>query len=355
MLNRLHAMEIVTLTTMLGGWGQPLSEKIISAVTGSSGSSGVDAVISVAGYSNLSDPLYQDSYKGTPGLRWKKRVACEKKVAQSVLVDDDSVQLEIAETVTAETPAVADVASSGASSAATVAPAAVLVQVISKNITKTATQPSLLSAWGAGGTWHERNGSVFAPEEVFFPTVLSLLGYLRDSTSTENGVTSTGVKIAAVTFAEWAKKGDANPIAYDRFDAQLVQRMRATGAVFGRKFTQNSVTVSEWSRVVENCGANNNTQQRAYDRSRSPQDRPHNDDNNTRNHYVQNNNRGNGDRYSNYSKNDRDYNNNNRYRDSRHNDNRNYEQRNYDNRNYNNDRYDSREGRDYSDNKRRKY
>ena len=351
MLNRLHAMEIVTLTKMLGGWGQPLSKKIVST---NKGNSGVDAVTNVAEYSNLFDPLYQDSYKGTTGLRWKELIVGETKDA----VGSDSVQSEITETVTAETPAVADVdvTSSGTASVATIDPAAVLVSNISSNITKTAPQPSLLSAWGSGGTWHEHNGSVFAPEEVFFPTVLSLLGYLRDNTSTDTGdATSTGVKITAVTFAEWAKKGDANPIAYDYFDAQLVQRMRSTGAVFGRKFTQNSVTVSEWSRLVEDCSAKSNTQHSSYDRQRSPQDRYHNDYNNTRNHYVQNNNRRDGDRYSNYAKNDRDYHDNNRYRDSRNNDNRNNDQRNYDNRNYNNDRYDSREGRDYSDNKRRKY
>ena len=343
-------MEIVTLTKMLGGWGQPLSKKIVST---NKGNSGVDAVTNVAEYSNLFDPLYQDSYKGTTGLRWKELIVGETKDA----VGSDSVQSEITETVTAETPAVADVdvTSSGTASVATIDPAAVLVSNISSNITKTAPQPSLLSAWGSGGTWHEHNGSVFAPEEVFFPTVLSLLGYLRDSTITDNDISSTGVKIAAVTFAEWAKKGDANPIAYNYFDAHLLQRMRATGAVFGRKFTQNSVTVSEWSRVVEDCRAINNTRYGSYDRHRSPQHRYHNDYNNTRNQNAQYDNRRDGDRFSNYSKNDRDYNDYNRCKDNRYGDNRNYDQRNYDNRNYNSERYDSREGRDYSDNKRRKY
>ena len=73
-----------------------------------------------------------------------------------------------------------DFVSSGAASATIIDP-------VSRNITQIASQPSLLSAWCASGTWHEPNGCVFAPEKVFSPTVLSLLGYLRDSTTTENG------------------------------------------------------------------------------------------------------------------------------------------------------------------------
>lgn len=119
---------------------------------------------------------------------------------------------------------------------------------------------ALLSAWGRGGTWHERNSSVFAPEEVFFPTMLSLLGYLRADhvSSTANSSANSGVmttpsgevKIAAVTFAEWAKRGDANPIQYAHCDANLVKRMRRSGALFGRKFAPGSASWSQWQDVM---------------------------------------------------------------------------------------------------------
>lgn len=362
MLNRLHAMEIVTLSKMLGGWGQPLvANKVI-------GSSSQGVVVNVATYSNHFDPMYVDSYKGTPGLRWKEVIVSETKiVSQSADVSDvtttngkGSAKAEITESIAVETADAVSVAPSSSSCGAAVLEPPVVesepVATSSRNITKLAKQPSLLSAWGAGGTWHEHNGSVFASEEVFFPTVLSLLGYLRDSTRTDSGdITSTGVKIAAVTFAEWAKKGDANPIAYDYFDAQLVQRMRVSGAVFGRKFAQNSVTVSEWSRAVEDCSASNNSQRGSYGRQYSSQGRYHDDYNNTRNHNSQHSYRNDDDRYSNYSSNDRSYNDNDRYRNNRYDNNRGYDQRNYDNRSYGDNRYDSHGGRDYSDSKRRKY
>lgn len=41
----------------------------------------------------------------------------------------------------------------------------------------------LVSAFGPGGTWEESRGGVFAPEEVFFPTMLCLLGYIQPENS----------------------------------------------------------------------------------------------------------------------------------------------------------------------------
>ena len=38
----------------------------------------------------------------------------------------------------------------------------------------------LVKAFGPGGSWSEVKGGVFAPEEVFFATMLSILGYIRD-------------------------------------------------------------------------------------------------------------------------------------------------------------------------------
>lgn len=37
----------------------------------------------------------------------------------------------------------------------------------------------IVSAFGPGGQWSERKGGVFAPEEVFFATMLGILGYLQ--------------------------------------------------------------------------------------------------------------------------------------------------------------------------------
>jgi hypothetical protein len=36
----------------------------------------------------------------------------------------------------------------------------------------------LVVAWGPGGEWTEAGGGVYAPEEVYFPTMLSILGVM---------------------------------------------------------------------------------------------------------------------------------------------------------------------------------
>lgn len=41
----------------------------------------------------------------------------------------------------------------------------------------------LVSAFGPPGQWKEGNGGVFAPEEMFFPTMLGILGYLQENKS----------------------------------------------------------------------------------------------------------------------------------------------------------------------------
>lgn len=128
-------------------------------------------------------------------------------------------------------------------------------------------QAALLDAWA----------TVHAPEEVFFPTALALLGYLRDSpalpvsqassagasqagnsasrsgnNNSTSGAASTTqeVRIAMVNFAEWARRGDAHPVQYDHIDAHLVKRMTAAGALFGRKFAAGSVSVNQWRAAV---------------------------------------------------------------------------------------------------------
>jgi hypothetical protein len=119
-------------------------------------------------------------------------------------------------------------------------------------------ESTFLSAWGNGGTWSETNNSVFAPEEIFFPTALALLGYLRepkvDVRSSSSAVQGgSDVRIAAVTFAEWARRGDANPVSYSSFDGALLRRMRSSGAVFGRKFL---VAKPALAAAAGTCGVN---------------------------------------------------------------------------------------------------
>jgi hypothetical protein len=39
----------------------------------------------------------------------------------------------------------------------------------------------IVDAFGPGGPWDKVQTGVYAPEEVFFPTMLATLGYLRPS------------------------------------------------------------------------------------------------------------------------------------------------------------------------------
>jgi hypothetical protein len=41
-------------------------------------------------------------------------------------------------------------------------------------------ETDLITAFGPGGTWEDHKDGVYAPEEMFFATMLSLLGYLRE-------------------------------------------------------------------------------------------------------------------------------------------------------------------------------
>jgi len=131
----------------------------------------------------------------------------------------------------------------------------------------------LVRAWGPGGQWVEDKGGVFAPEEVFFATMLALLGYLRDpppsllaSLSSSSSSSSSTPSIPpipppppsdqvcrlSVTYAEWRRAGDANPIVFPALTPALLLKMRASGALFARKFAAGSLTVEDWKRVV--CG-----------------------------------------------------------------------------------------------------
>jgi hypothetical protein len=84
---------------------------------------------------------------------------------------------------------------------------------------------------------------VWAPEEVFFSTMLALLGYLRKGGADE-------VRRRTVTYAAWARDGEANPIFYNRLTPSLLAEFRQTGCLFARKFARGSVSLSEWRALI---------------------------------------------------------------------------------------------------------
>jgi hypothetical protein len=85
---------------------------------------------------------------------------------------------------------------------------------------------------------------VFAPEEVYFPTLLSILGYLRpDNKDCE-------VKLQSITFAEFQKKGDANPITFSYLSKGLIDRCRDSGCLFARKFPKGSISLATWKDLI---------------------------------------------------------------------------------------------------------
>ena len=117
-------------------------------------------------------------------------------------------------------------------------------------------EADLVRAWGEGGTWSEANGNVWAPEEVFFPTMLSILGYLKEGGKDE-------VKRRSVTYAKFKKVGDANPISFTSFDAALLQDLRASGSLFGRKFGPGVADLARWKSLI---GNNDSNQQQAIEK-----------------------------------------------------------------------------------------
>jgi len=102
----------------------------------------------------------------------------------------------------------------------------------------------LVSAWGPGGQWSEDKGGVFAPEEVFFATMLAILGYLRKDGQRDE------VRRQMVTFASWQRRGDANPIAYTQFNRGMLESFRSSGCVFARKFGKGVVNRATWERIL---------------------------------------------------------------------------------------------------------
>ena len=114
----------------------------------------------------------------------------------------------------------------------------------------------LIAAWGPGGQWSERKGGVFAPEEVYFATNLSILGYLRDNGKNDMKRTGDEVYRQRVTWAQWKKHGDANPITYSDFSVDIIRKFRSEGAVFARKFDKSSCNAQKWLNVINKLDGN---------------------------------------------------------------------------------------------------
>lgn len=114
----------------------------------------------------------------------------------------------------------------------------------------------LVCSMGPPGPWSEHTGGVFAPEEIFFPTMLAVLGYLRDITPTSSSNGSKGgdeVRRRMVTYAEWPRKGAANPVSFLHLDTSLLTRLRRSGSLFARKFGPDSCSLSDWLMATSNC------------------------------------------------------------------------------------------------------
>lgn len=114
---------------------------------------------------------------------------------------------------------------------------------------------------------------VYAPEEVFFPTVLAMCGHLtvrRIVAHLDRPADGTGPQVLKrrVTFAKWKSSSDPNPISHESLTPELLHEMRydlclyihfgiflrslnrASGAVFGRKFKKGTLPVDHWARIV---------------------------------------------------------------------------------------------------------
>jgi len=88
---------------------------------------------------------------------------------------------------------------------------------------------------------------VWAPEEVYFPTVLALCGYMEDEEE---------VSKRSVTHSEWDTRASnhkdrAHPLTYDdKFDDELLKRVRnENGALFMRKL-KKELDLNVWEEIV---------------------------------------------------------------------------------------------------------
>lgn len=116
---------------------------------------------------------------------------------------------------------------------------------------------SILAAFGPGGQWTEEKGGVWAPEEVFLPTMLSILGYLKE------GGGDQVIRISP-TYAQWIKPSDPNPKTFASLENELFEIIIASEALFARKFN-DSLAFENWKALVYH---ENNSKKRKFDESK---------------------------------------------------------------------------------------
>ena len=104
---------------------------------------------------------------------------------------------------------------------------------------------------------------VWAPEEVYFPTVMSLCGFLDnynenddDGNNNNNNNSNNEVSNRSLTYSEWDTRASnhkdrAHPLTYDdKFDYKLVRRVRnENGALFLRKL-KRGLDLNVWEDIV---------------------------------------------------------------------------------------------------------
>ena len=99
-----------------------------------------------------------------------------------------------------------------------------------------------MRAWGPGGQYREGYEGVWAPEEVFFPTMLGILGYLLPSGKDQ-------VKRCSVNYARWKKLGDANPISFSSSRPLFVGRDALRGSLF-HVVGIDAINLPKWSFII---------------------------------------------------------------------------------------------------------
>jgi hypothetical protein len=254
-LNRRHAAEILALTKLLGGWGEPAVDV---GVIGSRADGAAGSNSALGGSATGTGAVY----RGTQGRLWRAdtvlklfdtstSAAAPASADKAFTVENEnSARNGTVQSMPGGQSTDGDVVGSSIVACEDSAPNTVVVDGQPPNssggqLPSVTSDAALLDAWA----------TVHAPEEVFFATALALLGYLRDPTPSPGTSQANGngqeVRIAAVNFAEWARRSDAHPIQYFHFDADLVRGMTATGALFGRKFAPGCVSVEQWRRALE--------------------------------------------------------------------------------------------------------
>ena len=91
---------------------------------------------------------------------------------------------------------------------------------------------------------------VWAPEEVFFPTCLSILGILEPNEKNEAIQAQSLMSVKWDTRARGADR--AHPIIYQKLTKNIVEMAVREGCLFLRKI-KNEVDLQDWIRIVLGC------------------------------------------------------------------------------------------------------